>query len=938
MNKVRSVFLLAAMLSILIIPFFLEVAAYSNEALWSKGITSFAPQRYRVSITNDQKMVVTNNGSIVVGLNSSSGRELLSYLPARRGDIIDGTVVHPDGKYVVSIVNGSYVHVYNLTSHTGLIFNANSTVKTLHIPSENPSGKFMIIYSTTTFNLVKVDVGTTDGVSVKWVIALNSDVNALDMDASSFRLVCGLSNGSLLLINPLSGSVIAKRNFGAQITSLKMSSFGFFLSATTLDHMFYVLRTDNLNTMQSLSLGAAQGVSCGISSDGERVVAGLSNGTIIFYRYLSGELTKAKISSSPVYIESDKDLNYVAWSSDGKIGLAKFNEVSLWNYTISSTSSDVAVKIARENPIFVVGCSKTSLAVLDRRPYATLTLAANQQVVGFGKNVTLAGQLDPQLVNQTIKIYAKDNQATPWKLLGNNRTDAFGKFKFLWKANITGTLDIRAVWEGNNDFRETYVTLKLDVRKPLKVIVRAVTTDGKPIPGIRVTVNGTRYSTNATGYANVPTYEGTQVISVGEAQEFDEGSRYQFKLWEVSGLTQPKVTIRVQSDTLLTAKYVVAYKVSFETPEYFLIDTSPAGSDGWYEYGTSVEITPLAISSYNSSTSRIIFVGWEGTGTGSYTGTSKKAVIKVVSPIKEGIVWKRQFKLDLLTSPPSINISEFKFLPLSKDMWFDEGAKVLLEPPETVPFDSNKRYVFSYWRDESGIFYTRSLSITMDKARTVNATFRIQYYLAVSSDAGVVSGAGWYNASEKATFSVLDLEVPLSAGVRKKFVNWSGNISSSTAINQIAMNGPASVHANYVTQYYLNVTSPLSKVVIQYSSENPSGWYNEGTEVVFSIEADRLEKDFFSYYSFVGWAGDVESLDHIITLKMNSPTTIYALWKEELIYENIALTVIPLVVLASILVLVFKRGWFNKLKEMMKTKKWRGEEEITETTTSDTSQ
>ncbi|MEM3404322.1 MAG: WD40 repeat domain-containing protein [Nitrososphaeria archaeon] len=934
MDKLRN-FLLVTILCILIVHPVLVTNAYSNEALWSKGITSFAPQRYRVSITNDQRMIVTNNGSVVVGLNSTNGGELLTYLPARVGDIIDGTVVHPSGKYITSIVNGSYIHIYNLTSSTGLIFNTNSTIKTIYVSSEYSAGELIIIYSTTTYKLVKIGVEITHGVSMKWIINLNTDVNALDMDASSFRLVCGLSNGSVLLINPLSGSIIAKRNLGAQIMSLKISSFGFFSSVTTSDHTFHILRTDNLNTMQSLTLGNAQGITCGISSNGEKTVVGLSNGTIIFYRYLLGELTRTTISSSPVYIESDEDLNYVAWSSYGKIGLAKFNGESLWNYTISSTSSDVAVTIAKDNPIFVVGCSKTSLSVLDRRPYATLTLAANQQVIGLGKNVTFTGQLDPHLVNQTIKIYSKGNQTSIWRLLGGNKTDALGRFKFLWETNITGTLDIKAVWEGNGDFRETYSTIKLDVREPLTVIVKAVTLDGKPISGIRVTVNGTKYTTNATGYVDVKTYEGTQVISVGDTQEIDENSRYQFKQWEVGESTQPKITIRIQSDTLLTAKYVVAYKVSFVTPEYFLIDTSPAGSDGWYEYGTSVEITPLAISSYNSSTLRILFVRWEGIGTGSYTGASKNMAIKVVSPIKEEIVWKRQFKLDLFTNPPSINTSEFKILPQTHGMWFDEGTKVSLTPPETILFEPNKRYVFSYWRNESGISYTRTLSITMDKARTVNATFRIQYYLAVSTDVGTVSGTGWYNASEKVTFRVLDLEVQLSTGVRKKFVNWSGNISSSAATDQIIMNGPAVAHANYVTQYYLNVTSPFSKIVTQYSSENPSGWYNDGTEVTFSIEAHRLERDFFSYYSFAGWAGDIESLDYIITVKMNSPTTINAVWKEELIYGNVALTVIPLVVLASILMFVFKKGWVNKLKEIVKSKMGGGE---ASETTSDTSQ
>lgn len=891
------------LLSILAVTQFPTTAGYSNPPLWSSSLVTYTPQNLRISLASDQNIVFTNNRSMVIGLSLVDGETALSYLPARNGDIIDGIAAHSSGKYIVAIVNGTYISVFNRTKNRVTIFKANSSVKNILLPQTYSGGPYTLFYSTADYNISRVDVSVPGSPSLTWKIHLSCDINALDADDSLFRIAAGLNNGTLLVLDPLSGGVIAKRNFGAQITSLKISAFGFFLALTTSDGMFYFVRTDNLYVLQSLSFGAVRGVSTAISLDGSGVAVGLSNGTIFCYRYLTGESKKVSVYSSPVTIVSDKNLDYIAWASSRQVGFGKFGENPLWSSTVSDTATDISVAIARENPFYVVSCSKVKIFVFDRKPLAQLVISVSPQTVGVDKEVTLSGQLTPTLANQTIRFYIQNNTSDAWRMLGDNKTDGSGRFKFKWKVNVAGNPNVKAVWSGNEDFRETSATLSLDVRKAVIVTILSTTTSGKPIPNTRITVNGTRYYTNQSGYISTTAYVGTLSVVADNSFEFASDSRYQFKTWSPLEISRNQISLKIDSNTQLTAKYSIAYKVNITLPKYFLVDTSPSGNDGWFENGTTVQIIPLPLSEYNTSSTRIVFTGWEGVGRGSYSGSSKTATVKVLEPIRESIMWKRQFKLDIVTFPPEVDPAQISIKP-SSDSWFDEGSTAVLEAPETTPYGNGVRYVFSLWKTDTMTYRDRVLSMIMDRGRTVNASFYIQYFLDVSSDAGKTTGTGWYNQSQKATFSVIEATIPLGPGARKKFVGWTGNLTSAAIIGEVSVNGPVAVHANYITQYYLNVSSQHSRIVLEARQEDPSGWYNEGARVTFSIESLREEKDFFSYYRFEGWRGDVESAETTASVNMIRPMTVEATWKEEIIYENVLMITVPVLIVASLI------AWF----------------------------
>jgi hypothetical protein len=909
--KIKPFFLIALLL-LLTSNIVYGVLAYDNYPTWSKSIENFASEKYRISLTGDQSLVYAINRSFVIGLSTFDGVKRIEYLPARDGDMVDGVVVHGSGGYIVSIVNGTFISVYNVTSYKITIFKANSTVENIILPKKVDK-EYTIVYTTSDGNITRVDARVPGNVIVKWSTRMSSKIIAIDCDEPFYRILAGLNDGTVALVDPIDGEIIESVKLGDSITSLKVSSSGFLATVTTKNEL-HILRTDTLeDASEKIVFSNTQCTSSTISYDdwGGRVAVGLSNGTIFYHKLLTEEYGKAVISSSAVKIVGDKNLDYIAWTSGGNVGVTKFMGETLWSYTVSTTT-DISIAFNDENPDYLIACTKTKIIAFTRKPSAKITLEVNPKVIGLGNNVTFEGKIEPTLSNQTIKFYIQDQGV--WKEIGWTLTDKLGAFKFTYKPADAGLFTVKALWEGNDEFKETSTTNVMDVRKPVKIEVRAANIYGKPIQNLKVIVNGTRYYTNTDGTAKIEAYAGTLNIVVENVSNITSDMRYRFKVWENVGVEKNQLTIKVDSNMTLTAKYTIEYRVTVETPKYFLYDLSPLSPDQWYENGTKVEAILLPIESFNTTSTRIVFMGWEGSGPGAYSGKSKKATLNVFGPVYEKILWKKQYKLNILMTPSTLNLDKVRVQPTSIDYWYDEGVDVEIEAPEQIYVGENVRYVFSQCKYDGTITSLKKISLKLDNPRTVNITYYVQYYLKVSSDFGDTEGTGWYNSSQKAVFRIINSTLYVSEGVRRVFVEWRGNISSASPVGQIVLNGPANVHAVFVTQYFLNVTSEYSQVLSKTGQQNPSKWYNEGVEVTFYILEQTVDKDFFTYYSFEGWRGDIESTEPMVTLKMVKPYNIRAQWRLEWKMSNVIMVILPIVAVAAIMVwLIFYKK--RKVKE-----------------------
>src|SRR5262249_30836688 len=137
--------------------------------------------------------------------------------------------------------------------------------------------------------------------------------------------------------------------------------------------------------------------------------------------------------------------------------------------------------------------------------------------------------------------------------------------------------------------------------------------------GLGFTVDGTTYSAGQT-FSWVS--GSSHTIASSSPQSGGTGIQFLWKNWSDGGAISH--TVAPTSNT--------TYTVNF-TKQYFLTMTASTGGtvspvSGWKNSGSSVKITGTPKTGYS-------FTSWDGTGTGSVSGTANPANITMGGPISE---------------------------------------------------------------------------------------------------------------------------------------------------------------------------------------------------------------------------------------------------------------------------------------------------------------
>jgi hypothetical protein len=237
------------------------------------------------------------------------------------------------------------------------------------------------------------------------------------------------------------------------------------------------------------------------------------------------------------------------------------------------------------------------------------------------------------------------------------------------------------------------------------------------------------------------------------------------------------------------------------------------------------------------------------------------------------------FELKVETNPAGIGA-------VSGAGTYDQGtvASFSISSP-TVSKQAGERYVFSSW---SGDFSGTSPSgtVTLDSAKTVVANYELQNYLAVSATPqGIVSvtGAGWYASDASAAVGSVPPIVSGAQGTQYVFQGWTiDGVPASGSTLSITMDNPHSVVAQYKTQYLLTVSS-------EYGTPQGAGWYDAESSATISV-TPRVDTSYGVSQVFDRWTGDFQSTEPTGTIKMDSPSTVVAVWRTDstVLYATIA--------------------------------------------------
>ena len=205
--------------------------------------------------------------------------------------------------------------------------------------------------------------------------------------------------------------------------------------------------------------------------------------------------------------------------------------------------------------------------------------------------------------------------------------------------------------------------------------------------------------------------------------------------------------------------------------------------------------------------------------------------------------------------------------------WYLAGSWARVAVATPIEEGTSTRYRFDRWtgaqlRDSA----TSSVNLVyMDSPKALEALWVTQYRLTVNSPHGQVSGGGWYDKDQTATFSVSS-PVAGGEGIRYTFNSWTGDYTGSSTTGTVTMNAPRTVTATWKTQYLLTIDPKNGQV------DKSTQWLDSGTGVSVTATSPSkiVEK---SRLMFLGWQGATTSTSNPVTIIMDGPKTLTATWR-----------------------------------------------------------
>jgi hypothetical protein len=174
--------------------------------------------------------------------------------------------------------------------------------------------------------------------------------------------------------------------------------------------------------------------------------------------------------------------------------------------------------------------------------------------------------------------------------------------------------------------------VSISSKPSVSTIVFSASGLGEDVSGPVLIVDGTQYFYNdlpkkfVWGLGSTHSFQWVDTLYAGTGK--------QYSLTSVTGVsTSPRGLIKVLEEACyVNATYAVKYYLKMEA------DPSDAGSvsplSGWYEEGSLVEISASPNPGYE-------FMGWRGSGLGSYTGKDNPVSITVVATIVETALFEK---------------------------------------------------------------------------------------------------------------------------------------------------------------------------------------------------------------------------------------------------------------------------------------------------------
>ncbi|GAB4150261.1 MAG: hypothetical protein Kow00107_00720 [Planctomycetota bacterium] len=346
-----------------------------------------------------------------------------------------------------------------------------------------------------------------------------------------------------------------------------------------------------------------------------------------------------------------------------------------------------------------------------------------------------------------------------------------------------------------------------------------------PGPGTLV-VDGESYASPAT-----LTYLYYQDINVTAPQYvFDSNNkRWRWNSWSDNGDRSHVITTEPYMGTTFTASYIRQYS-------YFVDSIRPNFSgtqQGWYDWGTSIELNIERFSIETEGQERFECKGWSIPAL-NLSGTVLDVLFDLTTDVVVYLTWQRQFYF--------ISYNDFNSGVGNLPGWYPEGTTVSYTVAMYIPNGDNARLrCGGYTIGESLTPDVNSLTFQIAAFTEVYWTWAQQFYLiAITNTGSIAPENGWY---DEGTEVYIYSTPPVSDDrIRYTFVRWDGQGAGAVdreggepEVN-VTVNSPIIERAIWLIEYHLVLASNLGGF-----SPDVSGWYPPMTEVNVNAVAPNAQ-------------------------------------------------------------------------------------------------
>jgi plasmid maintenance system killer protein len=409
-------------------------------------------------------------------------------------------------------------------------------------------------------------------------------------------------------------------------------------------------------------------------------------------------------------------------------------------------------------------------------------------------------------------------------------------------------------------------------------------------------------------------------ITVDKVRDIDGRSRLILSSWSSSDPNIPlsdgnSITVVMDRSIVLKPIWKKQYYINVKAIDIYgnALDNIITIGSGWYDEGSKAHLACIPLTNNNnnnssSSSKSLLFYSWRVLNAirspdMDYRDRDGITTITVDAPYtlecifiqhdestrgstdKEQLIPSKLHRLTVLTS----------YGALIRDELVESNSIVKIDAQYIIPVSNDTRYVFMQWND--GLLRNNASNMVKvyNDDKIIVAEYKKQYKIEVNGNT-----YGWYDDGSR-----VEIKCPMpksSNEVKYEFVSWSIDNSNNNNDNvgledsskesiSITVNRPYKLSCSWKELYYVSIISPYREV-------KGEGLYEKGTQAVI-YASEQIDLGLGKRAYFAGWQGDINDKSNILSITVDKPYKIVAVWNEDSTQQYIVLAILSMSVISA---------------------------------------